>query len=289
MTLINIPQSAKDQLIPIKTIHQGEHGATVFAILRNQPKGEQRALRIVDRAHSKIMTKAFIDNLKAIQAQSNYPLARLYEHDENLTWYAMNWVKGYHVSYLLGNHYTNGFPPFLLFRVLDEVFRAEQHLQERGVCHVNLRSGECIMLRAGGHIMPYVTLIDYSSVEPYTSNKVGQILEEFIMLARHMTQGQTKVPDYFRRVRGGRTFKDVPLAEADWFYNYVAHWRWDGKQSLTSFWENGRDQIGIRMSADVFELKDNGLLEELIVWLKRPKVSEEEFKAGKTSGQSTLV
>jgi serine/threonine protein kinase len=79
----------------------------------------------------------------------------------------MSWVKGCHVSYLLDNHYTNSFPPFLLFRILDQVFKAEQHLQARNLCHVDLRCRENIMLRGGGHTMPYITLIDYSAVEPY--------------------------------------------------------------------------------------------------------------------------
>lgn len=211
MTSINMPQSAKAQLIPIKTVQRRKHGATVFAILKNKPDQERRALMIVTKAKPRFVTKDFFDNLEAMQGQTSHPLARVYEHDTDLTWYTMNWVKRHHVSYLLGNCYTNGFPPL------------------NGLCHVYLRSGENIMLRAGGHVMPYITLIDYSGVEKYAVNKAGQVLEEFIMSARHMTLGETKVPDYFRRVRGSRSFKDVPLAEADWFYKYIAHWKWDRK------------------------------------------------------------
>ncbi|KAH5566779.1 hypothetical protein HBI26_168120 [Parastagonospora nodorum] len=289
MASINMPQSAKAQLIPIKTVHRGKHGATVFAILKNKPNQEHRALKIITKSKLGFVTKAFFDNLKAIQGQTGHPLTRVYEHDADLTWYTMSWVKGYHVSYLLGNHYTNGFPPFLLFRVLDQVFHAEQHLQKNGLCHVNLRNGENIMLRAGGHVMPYITLIDYSAVETYTVNKAGQGLEEFIMLARRMTRGETKVPDYFRRVRGGGPFKDVPLAEADWFYKYIAHWKWDGKQTLDGWWEGSEDQIGTRLMADVSELKDDGMVTEVMEFLKMPKVSEEEIATGKVSGGLDVI
>jgi hypothetical protein len=92
------------------------------------------------------------------------------------------------------------------------------------------------MLRAGGHVMPYITLIDYSGVEIYTSNKPRQVLEKFMVLARPMTQGQTKVSDCFRRVRCDGPFEHVPLADAEWFYDYAAPWKWDGKQTLESFW-----------------------------------------------------
>jgi len=279
-----MPRSARAQLVPIKEVHRGKHGATVFAILKDKPSEEQRALMIVTKGKPRFMTKDFLDDLKAIQGQTSHPLARVHEYDADLTWYTMSWVKGHHVGYLLGNCYTNGFPPFLLFRVLDQIFQAEQYLRTNGLCHVGLRGGENIMLRGGGHVMPYTTLIDYSNVEKYAANKAGQVLEEFIMLARCMTRGETKVPDYFRRVRGGRAFEDVPLAEADWFYRYIAHWKWDGKQTLAGWWEGKENQIGIRLSANVFELKDDGMVAELMGWLKTPTVSDEEIAAANVSG-----
>jgi hypothetical protein len=76
----------------------------------------------------------------------------------------------------------------------------------------------------------------------------------------------------------------VPLAEADWFYNYVAHWKWDWKQTLESFWLGSRDQVSTRLSANVFELKDNVMVKKVMGRLRRPKVSVEEIAVGKEAG-----
>jgi CHASE3 domain sensor protein len=84
MTSVSIPQSAKDHMLSIKTIYNGKHGATVFAITMHQPNEERRALRIVNKDQSRFLTQAFIDNFKAIQNETNQPLARDYEHDTNL-------------------------------------------------------------------------------------------------------------------------------------------------------------------------------------------------------------
>jgi hypothetical protein len=93
MASINVPQSAKDHLTAIKTIHRGSHGATVFAIVKNQPQGVtmREALRIVNS--NSCITKGFVDKLKAIQDDASTRLVRILEHDADLTCYAMPWFR----------------------------------------------------------------------------------------------------------------------------------------------------------------------------------------------------
>lgn len=294
MASMNLPQSAKDQLIIIKTVHHGKHGATAFAILKGKEHANRRALRVVKPGS--LITKALTDSLKAIQDDNTYPLTKILEHDQDMqvSWYTMTWFQGYNVSYMIANHYSNGFPPFLVFRVLNQVYSAEQRLQERGLCHVDLRNGENVMLRPwsayGESLVPKVTLIDYSGVKPYETFEAGHVLEEFILLARRMTGGERRVPDHYRRIRGergGKAYPDRFLIEVATIYDYVATWVWHGNQMLKSFWDH--NQTGLRVSALVDEMMDKGMLEELTGWLSRPKVLEGEIVAGVAAGGLNVV
>jgi hypothetical protein len=126
------------------------------------------------------------------------------------------------------------------------------------------------------NIVTKVTLIDLSAVEPYASNKLGHVFEEFALLARALTAGADKVPEHYRRVRSGtKIFKAVLLAEADWFYKYVLYWKWNGVQTLESL--SDWDQMGLCPSADVWELLDQGMSDELTGWLSVSKVSDAEI------------
>jgi hypothetical protein len=142
------------------------------------------------------------------------------------------------VGYLLGNMYTNGFPPFLVFRVLDQYMRAQWYLQERKMCQIEVRGGANIMLSIQNnpnHIVPKITIIDYTSIMTYSSHP-GQdkvLVEDFIDLARSLTQGHRRVLGHYRRTRNGETFERNDelvkpdwdsLKMADWFYSYVARW-----------------------------------------------------------------
>jgi hypothetical protein len=290
MNSINVLQSAKNKLIAIKTVHHGKNGATIFAIVKDQEHSKRRALRIVKPSSS--ITKAFIDNLRTIQNDQNHPLVSICEHDQAISWYAMGWLQGYNASYMIANHYPNGFPPFLVFQVLEQIYRAEVHPLKRGLCHVDLQNGENIMLRPwgsyGGRLVPKVTLIDYSGIKPFEPYEAGHVLEEFIYLARRMTGGEMRVPDYYRRRRGSiKEHRADPLREADLFYEYVATWTWRGNQTLDSFWDYNK--TGLRVSAWVDELMDDGLLQELHGWLSRRRVSDEEIAAGVETGGLDVI
>jgi hypothetical protein len=294
MALTRIPDSAWGQFTSIKAMHRSERGVIVFAILKNTGQSlddarSHRALRLVNTSKAQRVTKTIIESLKAIQHDTGHPIARVFEYDPNMIWYTMSPIQGLTVGHLLGNMYTNGLPPCLVFRVLDQYMSAQKHLQERSMCQIEARGGSNIMLsiHQSNHIVPKVTMIDYSSIMTY-SGRPGQdkvLVEDFIDLARTLTQGHRRVLDHYRRTRDGETFerKDEllepdwdSLLMADWFYSYVARWSWNGVQTLRSLWEE--EQLGLRLSALVEELLDEGLAEELRRWLTRPIVKAEEIE-----------
>jgi hypothetical protein len=279
MALTRIPDSAWGQFTSIKAMHRSGKGVIIFAILKNTGRSlddvrSHRALRLVNTSKIHRVTKALIESLKAIQDESNHPIARVREYDEQVIWYAMSPIRGLTVGYPLGNMHTNGFPPFLVFRVLDQYMRAQRYLQERKMCHIESRGGANIMLsvqKSPNHIVPKITMIDYTSMMTYSGHP-GQdkvLVEGFIDLARSLTQGHRHVLNHYRRTQNGGTFerKDElvkpdwnSLKMADWLYDYIARWGWNGVQMLDSLWEE--KQLGLRLSALVGELLDEGLADE---------------------------
>jgi serine/threonine protein kinase len=291
MALLRMPQSAKDLFTPIKQTRHGKHSVVVLAILKDTLDTDltRRALKIHNPDRTPRITTALIEDLRSIQNDMNHPLVKSFEYDPDLTWYAMSHARGHSVAHLLANYYLTGLPPYLVFHVLRKIAAAQQHLQDRELCHLDLQDGSNIMLYTPRlNAVPLMTLVDYAGINTYTEARDREILQQFIGLARSMMRGEKRVPAHFRRRRSGNAFNASELAEADEFYNLIAEWRYNGKQTVKSLWD-GPEQWGLRLSAMVSELLDESLVEELTGWLSSSKVSDEEMKTIVARGGMAVV
>lgn len=131
-------------------------------------------------------------------------------------------------------------------------------------------------------IIPNVTLVGYQGVKRYDASRDRAIFTYFMDLAKSMTRGERKVPDFYRRVRGGEEFPSGSLKDADRVYKFVADFEWREGYMLKRFFEEG--MLGVKICALVGELFDGGMAEELQVWIRRPVVKEEDIERGVVSG-----
>lgn len=281
MAPITIPASFKDTHKAIKVLERTKDSVVIYSITKDPPTGGQsrcRALKIVTNQPPHI-DRTFITLLKSLQVQSNHPLVPILDHDDSehyVHWYTMKYLNGINVAFLLGNYYPNGFPPFLVFCVLDRLAKAEEHLKERGLCYVNLEDGHNVMLHMRPTaVLPTVTLVGYQGVKKYEESRDRAIFTYFMRLAKRMTCGDKKVPGFFRRERGGEDLPSGSLLYADYLYGVIAGWEWEDGMTLKGFMED--DMWGIKICALAGESLDEGMAEELQTWLMRPTVKAEEL------------
>lgn len=277
----------------IKVLERTRESILIFSLLKTAPTTgapRKRALKIVTNQPPHI-DRTFITMLQTLQVQTNHPLVPILDFDttgDYVRWYTMRYINGLNIAHLLGNYYFNGLPPFLVFRVLDQIAKAEEHLKERGLCYVNLEEGHNIMLHMRDTaVVPKVTLVGYQGVKKYEESRDRAIFTYYMRLAKRMTAGATKVPDFFRRERGGEELPSGSLGNADELYEMIAGFEWEEGMSLQKFME--KDMWGVKICALVGELLDEGMAEELQMWVMRPVVKAEELHVGMQGGELVEV
>jgi serine/threonine protein kinase len=228
MAPIAIPASFKESHITIKVLERTKDSILIFSLLKTAPTTgapRKRALKIVTNQPPHI-DRTFITMLRSIQTQSNHPLVPILDFDttsDYVRWYTMRFLNGLNIAHLLGNYYPNGFPPFLVFRVLDQISKAEEHLKERGLCYVNLEEGDNIMLHMRETaVVPTVTLVGYQGVKKYEESRDRAIFTYFMRLAKRMTNGEKRVPEFYRKMRGGEELPSGSSGNADELYEMIA-------------------------------------------------------------------
>jgi hypothetical protein len=103
-----------------------------------------------------------------------------------MTWYAMSAIIGFTIIYLLKNMYTNGFPPYVVFRLLDQYMRA--------MCQTEARVEETVILSMHGYnVMPKIKMVDCTSIMVYNGQHTGKdkvLVMDIMNGAREIMQGE---------------------------------------------------------------------------------------------------
>jgi hypothetical protein len=183
--------------MPIKVLWRGKDGTAFIALPRDKEQAtarERRAslivLKIVTGDQIGALTIETLERFKQLpqdDAAAAAPLVRVQEYNEDpLNWYTMDLVPGM-TAYSLLAHYDKALPPFLMFHLFVEVYRAERFLFAHGLCHRDQSTGGNAVLRsdvevAGG--LPAVTLIDHGDIYEYTENRAYPVCRQVMGLMK---------------------------------------------------------------------------------------------------------
>ncbi|KAF2824161.1 hypothetical protein CC86DRAFT_51200 [Ophiobolus disseminans] len=260
-----MPANANRLFVSVEQIGGEINGTVTLAHLRGQPIGSpnRRVFKVLATPNQDLIYPAPIKDLKAIQQDPSHLCAYIYECDENEEWYTMEHVRGCNVARLLGHYHNAQLPPWLVFDILTPLIRGLLHLQEKGLCHIELEDGDNVMVHNSASTSLFqVKLIGFEGVAVYDRSQDITVLEQVMALAKLMTGGKKKVADVYRRGSGGEPFGEKALEEAEHFYKLIAGKRYLGKfryRTLRELWNALSPQM-VSVSA---ALKDDAMEEEL--------------------------
>ncbi|KAF2029723.1 hypothetical protein EK21DRAFT_112597 [Setomelanomma holmii] len=280
-----IPQSALDRFLLIKWIGDGKDGDVYLTVSKPSPKdpNTRRALKVLGSMST--VEKSFLESLQKAQDDPDYPVVRLCEYDEKeMGWYTMAMVPGIDIHELLQRRYPSGFPPYLVLKVLEHVYKAQRYLHQKGWCHRDIQTGVNIMLHKDSPTSPFeLTLVDYDGIKAYNPDGENICLQNFYMLASEMTKYATRVPKEHRKPHDRSGFEQNDLRKADHFYDTFVkgrHTLYGEFETVEGFWSAHGGELERLAGA----LKDEVVDQELQEVLSVPKVMEEDISRVITQG-----
>jgi hypothetical protein len=190
----------------------------------------------------------------------------------------MAFVQGRSVQQLENNHYSHGFPPYVVFRVFEQVVQQQLYLQQKGWCHINLSGGGNVTLqKSTTNTVPSVTFVDYEAIQRYNKDEDHRVLKHVIELVSIMIKDEKRVPAKYRQRQNGSSFDANHLAVADQVYNFVEQMvsrnRWKKEKTLMEIWsEHGTQLINL-----VADLNDEKLMADVESMLSEPMVTDQEI------------
>jgi serine/threonine protein kinase len=192
-----IPWSAHENYVPLKLLGRGKDGIVLLAVPRTgaQDISNCTALKILEGNSIGTISTELLKQLKEWQDEEDNLLAKVreFQASDNPVWHCMDYVQGSSVEQLLrGTYKDDGIPPTLIFYVIIEIVRAQQHLQKHDKCHIDLNEcGNVILSANDASPWPFVTLVDVGGIQKWQDRKV---MEHLIPLARKMMGNIHLVP-----------------------------------------------------------------------------------------------
>ncbi|KAF1830053.1 hypothetical protein BDW02DRAFT_609658 [Decorospora gaudefroyi] len=270
-----IPGCANKQFLPLQLIGKGKDGIVVLAVPRKGPQAINtcRAIKILDGDQIGTMGKKTLEELKCMQHKEDHLIAAVQEYPSinSVDWYCMDYIPGLNVEELLNDRYEDdGMPPTLIFHILLELMRVQQHLKDHDKCHIDLKEGGNIMLSAKeGSAWPSIKLVDFSGIWPYRESSVAR---HTIHLVGKMMNRERSVPQWWRL----GYFDDSSLQSADGFYQEM--WKCSEKeeeeQEIEELWEQQGEMVK-RLKQD---LRDEEALHDLKDTLRSTVITEENLQ-----------
>lgn len=215
----------------IKEIGEGKDGKIYLAASKTNPRdvASRCALKIRTHRSEKVarMNVTQLEQLRHSQNTPSHPIAQIIEWDMAVKpdWYTMVYSPDRSVRDILDAHYPEGMPPFLVFHILNQTYKAQMYLQQCELLHEDLREGENLLLESlGPKTCSRVMFIDYESIKHWLNRRYSDYLDDFIDLAKLLTgqrEGAGSIPKRYQRRQSAAAFDEADLARAKEIYDLI--------------------------------------------------------------------
>jgi serine/threonine protein kinase len=277
-----IPWSAHENYVPLKLLGRGKDGIVLLAVPRTgaQDLSTCTALKILEGNSIVTISTELLKQLKDCQDEEDHLLAKVreFQASDNPIWHCMNYVQGFSVEQLLrGKYKDDGMPPTLIFHIIIEIVRAQQHLQKHDKCHIDLKEGGNVMLSANDDSpWPSVTLVDVGGIQKWQDKKV---MEHLVSLARKMMGNMNLVPQRWQP--GSLTLTQNLLIDGNMFYEQIGkRVKRNENGKLYGFWKAEGERLEKLKNA----FQDGPALQSLKSELEGARIIDQDVQSMVDSG-----
>ncbi|KAG9192572.1 hypothetical protein G6011_11306 [Alternaria panax] len=275
----NVPKSAIDKYVPIKLISENANGLILAVVPKNIVNPTLSSLLALTIPRPKEDLEALLGQFEFLLDIKTRRLVRVIDCEPKGNWYITPFYHGHDLQHLKKNHFQDGFPPFLVFKIFVEVTAAQgTELGPKGICHADLRGSNVIISPTQKEELPIVRIVHLEGIAVWNEQA---IVRQVIGLLRYLTNSVSRIPDKYRTNKMGDKLENIiedkdtnSLIIGDDFYSFIANFDLEGIKSwkdLKSMWVN--EATGL-----MSEFYDKGLLADVKEVIGEQKVTMKELK-----------
>ena len=286
----NIPKSAIDKYIPIMLISESSNGLIIAVVPKNLVKPTPTSLLALRIPRSKDEREAFLGQIEFLLSIKTRRITRVIDYDLRGNWYVTSFCHGRDLQHLKENFFQDGFPPFLICNIFDEVMAAQgTELEPKGICHTNLKGSNIILTPTEKEEFPIVRIVHLHGVVTWDEQAV---VKQMIGLLRYLTNSASRIPEKYRIDKKGDKLEYVikdedtnSLRIGDDFYSFIANYDLEGNTS----WEDLKSRWMNEATALMKELYDSERLLDVMEIIIEPKVTDDEFREAVEDGGMDII
>jgi serine/threonine protein kinase len=286
----NVPKSAIDKYVPIKLISESPNGLIIAAIPNNIVKPTPSSLLALRIPRSREEREALLRQIESLLSIKTRRVTRVIDYDPRGNWYVTSFCHGRDLQHLKENFFQDGFPPFLICKIFDEVMAAQStELEPKGICHTNLKGSNIILTPTEKEEFPIVRIVHLHGVMTWDEQAV---VKQMIGLLRYLTNSASRIPEKYRMNKKRDKLEDLiededtnSLIIGDDFYSFIANYDLEGNTS----WEELKSRWMNEATALMKELFNSEWLLDVMEIIMEPKVTDDEFREAVEDGGMDII
>lgn len=177
----NVPKSAIDKYVPIKLISESPNGLIIAVIPNNLVKPTPSSLLALRIPRSREEREALLRQIESLLSIKTRRITRVIDYDPRGNWYVTSFCHGRDLQHLKENYFQDGFPPFLICKIFDEVMAAQgTEFEPKGICHTDLKGSNIILTPTKKEEFPIVRIVHLNGIATWDEQAVVKQMIELL-------------------------------------------------------------------------------------------------------------